>query len=347
VSNTTPTNSKQKEMTIAFFNKFIENNAPLEVLVKWNSSETIDSSYLIKWVRTSDICAIAAGSGNLDTLKWARENGCDWDRSVCDAAFKGGHLDILKWARKNGCDWYVLPSHPSHKNSNKIQTKLDNLPLHLQNNILSFSDPNQDHFMRRLTCSKFRDQIPGLTQTNVKAVVSSRSLLKWARKNWVPIDRVSFEAAKGGYLNVLKWSHKNSYPLSNICEAAADGGHLNVLRWARQNGCDWDELTCEAAAKGGHLDVLKWARKNGCKCYIMTCAGAAEGGHLNILKWLRFVGCEWDKWTCVSAASKGHLNVLQWARQNGCEWNRYVLEDAFKGGYLDVLDWAIANGCPK
>jgi hypothetical protein len=38
-------------------------------------------------------------------LKWARENGCPWDKWTCSHAAKGGHLEVLKWARENGCPW--------------------------------------------------------------------------------------------------------------------------------------------------------------------------------------------------------------------------------------------------
>jgi len=45
----------------------------------------------------------AAASGNLDLLKWGRENGCPWDEWTCTLAAAGGHLDTLQWARENGC----------------------------------------------------------------------------------------------------------------------------------------------------------------------------------------------------------------------------------------------------
>ena len=47
-------------------------------------------------------------------LKWARENGCEWDSWTCASAASGGHLElrsgskaaeVLKWARENGCEW--------------------------------------------------------------------------------------------------------------------------------------------------------------------------------------------------------------------------------------------------
>lgn len=74
--------------------------------------------------------AAAAGGGQLEALKWLRENGCLWDELTCKYAAGGGdigyahndmpndsgfpeqplvytsrHFEVLKWARDNGCPW--------------------------------------------------------------------------------------------------------------------------------------------------------------------------------------------------------------------------------------------------
>jgi hypothetical protein len=43
--------------------------------------------------------------GHLETLKWARQNGCPWDKWTCAYAVEEGHLHVLKWAREYGCPW--------------------------------------------------------------------------------------------------------------------------------------------------------------------------------------------------------------------------------------------------
>ena len=35
-------------------------------------------------------------------LKWLHANGCPWDETTCALAAGGGHLDVLRWARENG-----------------------------------------------------------------------------------------------------------------------------------------------------------------------------------------------------------------------------------------------------
>eukprot|EP01051_Picozoa_sp_SAG22_P018968 SAG22_NODE_3356_length_1760_cov_2.343769_1_plen_43_part_00 len=36
-------------------------------------------------------------------LKWARANGCQWDREVIRRASDNGHAEVAEWARANGC----------------------------------------------------------------------------------------------------------------------------------------------------------------------------------------------------------------------------------------------------
>ena len=52
-----------------------------------------------------DLCTAAAYGGQLEVLKWLRENSYPWDEETCSQAVVGGYLDVLKWAHENGCKW--------------------------------------------------------------------------------------------------------------------------------------------------------------------------------------------------------------------------------------------------
>lgn len=56
----------------------------------------------------STVCTYLAEHGQLDALKWAHEEGCEWDASACAAAARKGHLEVLKYLHENGCEWYVI-----------------------------------------------------------------------------------------------------------------------------------------------------------------------------------------------------------------------------------------------
>jgi hypothetical protein len=53
----------------------------------------------------AQICAYAAMNGQLELMKWARQNDCPWDMWTCTYAQVWDHRDILQWARENGCPY--------------------------------------------------------------------------------------------------------------------------------------------------------------------------------------------------------------------------------------------------
>ena len=54
------------------------------------------------------VCLLAALTGHLEALKWARENGCSWDSRVYSEALHNNHFELAAWARENGCLKYVI-----------------------------------------------------------------------------------------------------------------------------------------------------------------------------------------------------------------------------------------------
>jgi hypothetical protein len=61
-------------------------------------------------------CTLAAKSGSLACLKYAHENGFEWNYNTCEAAVLYGHLDCFIYAYKNGCPW----NNETYTNSGKI-----------------------------------------------------------------------------------------------------------------------------------------------------------------------------------------------------------------------------------
>lgn len=73
-------------------------------ILKWlDGTGIIDSKQRLS--RTS-ICAKVAGTGNLETLKWLRENGYGYSFSSITYAAKGGHLEVLQWLKDNDYPLY-------------------------------------------------------------------------------------------------------------------------------------------------------------------------------------------------------------------------------------------------
>jgi hypothetical protein len=69
--------------------------------IKWlrkNGYEWIDKYRSCKW---------SSKYGHLDCLKYAHENGCEFDSDTCLIATRHGYLECLKYAHENGCEWDI------------------------------------------------------------------------------------------------------------------------------------------------------------------------------------------------------------------------------------------------
>ena len=187
-----------------------------------------------------------------ERLKWARENGCPWDKGVCSAAARGGHLEALQYAHANECPWDEGTCSAAAANG------------HLD--VLRWARANGCP-LKEGTCS-------------AAALGCHLEVLQWARANECPWDESTCRAAAGGgHLDVLQWARANGCPWNETtCMLAAHGGHLEVLQWARANGCPWDETTCEAAVARGHLDVFQWAKENDCPGAVLFSSFSGSTG---------------------------------------------------------------------
>ena len=177
----------------------------------------------LKWARENgcpwdkDVCSAAARGGHLEALQYAHANECPWDEGTCSAAAANGHLDVLRWARANGC------------------------PL------------------KEGTCS-------------AAALGGHLGVLQWARANECPWDESTCRAAAGGgHLDVLQWARANGCPWDETtCEAAVARGHLDVLQWAKENDCPGAVLFSSISGSTGgqeqiddvHDIIEDWADTN-------------------------------------------------------------------------------------
>ena len=131
---------------------------------------------------TAEVCAKGAGSGNLELLKWMRENSCPWDKFTCSAAAHGGQLEVLQWARANGCPWDEWTC--------TMAATLGHLEM-LQWARANGCPWNED------TCL-------------MAAMAGHLEVLQWASANGCPWDEFTCAyAAEGGHLEMLQWARAN------------------------------------------------------------------------------------------------------------------------------------------
>ena len=48
---------------------------------------------------------MAAESEDLRVLQWLKFHGCPWNVNICNIAVRKNNLEMLKYAHENGCEW--------------------------------------------------------------------------------------------------------------------------------------------------------------------------------------------------------------------------------------------------
>jgi len=77
-------------------------------IMKWLATGVLGTS--LKTTNPEDPTVVAAMNGQLEVLKWLKEQHYSWNEMVCYGAACNSHLEVLKWVLENGCEWDR--SHP-------------------------------------------------------------------------------------------------------------------------------------------------------------------------------------------------------------------------------------------
>ena len=52
--------------------------------------------------------ALSAKCGNLDNMKWLKENDCPFGDDTFKSAAEFGNLDNMNWLKENDCPWSII-----------------------------------------------------------------------------------------------------------------------------------------------------------------------------------------------------------------------------------------------
>ena len=142
---------------------------------------------------------------NLDTMKWLKENGCEFGYDTFRWIAHAGNLDTMKWLKENGCEFrpYTFSSAASNGN-------LDNM---------KWLKENGCEFDRK----------------TFKSAASNGNLdnMKWLKENGCEFDFLTFNrAARNGNLDNMKWLKENGCKFGDLTAA----GNLDTMRWLKENG---------------------------------------------------------------------------------------------------------------
>ena len=175
----------------------------------WEHTFNTSSAVITNASFASNICAAAAGGGDLECLKYAHEKirrwGV-WHYDTCKAAARGGHIECLIYAHEQGCVWYSDTCSAASRGGHLECLKY----AHVQGCKWSADT---------CFCCSWRGS-PSVFDCKRGAAICTA-------------------AAKGDHLECLIYAHEQGCDLDfYTCSAAAEGGQLECLKYAHEHDCD-------------------------------------------------------------------------------------------------------------
>ena len=93
-------------------------------ILNWYGSYNYANLDTMKWLKENG-CEFdsvtfnnAASNGNLDNMKWLKENGCEICQNTFSSAASNGNLDNMEWLKENGCEFDDLTFSCAASNRN-------------------------------------------------------------------------------------------------------------------------------------------------------------------------------------------------------------------------------------
>jgi hypothetical protein len=269
--------------------------------LRWSKSIEINDTPIIKWkakIASAPLCdattyLLAAENGNLELMKYLKENGCEWNRaSTCSAAAKGGNLNVLKWLRDQGCSWDGETCNSAASTGNF--------------EILKWAIANH--------CALGKEVI------QIAAREGYFEIMFWLLEHGSVLTWAAFcEVLKRGNIEIAKKLFPSLgtpiSPHTRHVECAIFSGNVALIEWLSEKGLlSHPESFCDKAAEMGKLVLVQWGFHMGFPIKEGTCISAASCGSVEILEWLKGQGLHLGESVRMTAIKNGHRNVIQWLK---------------------------------
>ena len=221
-------------------------------------------------------CQSAARHGQLECLKYLKDQGWPVDATVILEAAAAGHLHCIQYLRSVGCPW------------NAIDVGEDEFEV---------DDSHEDHITE--ACAE-----------------SSLECLIYCHDNGCNIDfNLSCAAAvKNGKIDCIQYLRSKGCPWSDdFPKVAAEHDQLDCLQYLHKNGCPWNEDACEKAVHRDTSRCLQYLHENGCPWNEDACAKAVHRDASRCLQYLHENGCRWQPTVLILEALRcGKLDCLKY-----------------------------------
>lgn len=210
---------------------------------------------------STDISNYAARSGKLEVIKYFQEKGFNLP-SVLSVAIKGGNLQSIKYLHDQGCEWDVfsLPLAAELGYFEIVKFALDRKCSVSAKCVASAAKWGHYDIVKYLIRNKRFDA------SEEAAESGELDILQLLYENGCEISDLAWRwAAKNGDMEMLKWLHKigckhRSESIQTAIVDAINYKHLDVLKYLYKCGIPFDEKVCWYVSRGVHeeSEIWKW-----------------------------------------------------------------------------------------
>lgn len=283
---------------------------------------------LLEWVvcencipMSSNVMVAAAGSGNLEMVKWVEKYKLKWKSRAYNAAAAGGHIHILQYFHSQGREHKLHVCTAAAENGH-----LDTLKWLIEH-----------HFWYNAVIGR------------EAAACGHLHIIKWLYEMGIAwyIDTITLAAAKNMHIDIIEYlSRVDKKALKYIYVGAIQSGCVDFVKQMRKYKCKKDNRYAMLfAVESGSVDMVKYIYEDGHKLSErdMTTAVFKYGGNVDILKHV-YGGCKLNKRVMIEAVCKHHLDIVKYLHSIGCPSPINILEYALFDGSIDMFIWLVNNG---
>jgi len=218
---------------------------------------------VLKFIKNNmfDICPAniidaAVYNGNLENIKWLREQDCPFTNKTFELASANCKLDNMKWLKEQNCPWTKLTFEIAAYDDN-----IENMKWLKEQDC-----PIDDWTLSKAICSGnlenikwVKDNVCGFHRTNAlySAHQGHLHVLKWLKENNYVFDKWTFLHAVY-HCDPNDNQQRNILPIELLTKRT-----IEMLIWLKSIDCPYDKSVLESAIDIGNSVIIEWLKANG------------------------------------------------------------------------------------
>lgn len=291
---------------------------------------------LLKWCiesnfeHSSEICSNVK---NIETLRYLKSNGCDWNSNCLINATS---IEVLEYAKSS---FRMSLKHSLHAAINRKDLEI--IKWHL------LEEPSLKSSLTSISID--------LSTSNDFVILNEiRDFF-----GFKPLRMTAFIAVQINYLDFL--INEENLDLVACVEAASAGGHIEIIKYLNTKGIPYSSYDLNKIAENKHYDLIKFLVEQGAssKSY-KVCTLLASQNNIEMLQWAISKGFLVDLFVIRELAIHGNLEMMKVVFDHGLEKSiksatflpyisgkydvgKFIMSRCL-GSYFDVYIGAILSG---